>query len=214
MTFSIFRQLQWCQHRENGLKLKKIPAVRYQKSKSATGRRSKTMGKKILIIGPSGSGKTYISAELKKRGINAVDADSIFGLSGWFDKDGKEVKYPEDAGREFIDNHEFLWHREFLKDYLEKQEELYFFGLSGNVFDVIDLFDKTYFLKAELQVIAKNLRHESRENPMGRTDYQFDNALRYAEEIERRVKELGIEFIDVADKSPEQIFREIKGKIL
>lgn len=45
---------------------------------------------------------------------------------------------------------------------------------------------------------------------MGRTDYQLENALRYAEEIERKANEFGIEFIDITDKLPEQIFSEIK----
>src|SRR3989344_2350284 len=164
------------------------------------------MRKKFLIIGPSGSGKTYISAKLKKKGINAIDADLIPKLSGWFDKDGKEVEYPEDAGEDFLNNHEFLWNRGFLKDYLEKQDELYLFGLSGNVFSVIDLFDGEYFLKVEREVLADNLRHESRENPMGRTDYQLMNALQYAKEIEQKARELDIKVIDATDKSPEQIF--------
>ena len=168
------------------------------------------MSKKILIIGPSGSGKTHISAELRRGWINAVDADLIPGLSGWFDKGGKEVEYPEDAGKDFLDNHEFLWNREFLKDYLKKQDEIYLFGLSGNVFSIIDLFDKIYFLKVELKVLAKNLRHVSRENPMGSADYQLKNALRYAKEIEQKAKEIGIKVIDATDKSPEQIFAEAK----
>lgn len=167
------------------------------------------MSKKILIIGPSGSGKTYISAELGKHGVNVVDADLIRGLSGWFDKEGNEVDYPEDADREFFDNHEFLWNKEFLKEYLHKQEEVYLFGLSGNVFSVIDLFDKVYFLKVEPHVLAKNLRHTSRKNPMGKTDYQLENALKHAEEIERKAKDLGIEVIDATDRSPKQILEKI-----
>lgn len=71
------------------------------------------MNKKILIIGPSGSGKTYISVELRKRGINAVDADLINGLSNWFDGDRNKIEYPEDADKEFLDNHEFFWDKEF-----------------------------------------------------------------------------------------------------
>ncbi|OHA64139.1 MAG: hypothetical protein A3J30_00825 [Candidatus Wildermuthbacteria bacterium RIFCSPLOWO2_02_FULL_47_9c] len=168
------------------------------------------MDKRVLIIGPSGSGKTRISAELRKQEINAVDADLIPRLSGWFNKDGKEVKYPEDADKEFLDNHEFLWNKEILKNYLENQNEIYFFGLSGNVFDVIDLFDKTYFLKVDPEVLAKNLRHALRGNPMGKTDYQLENALKYAEEIEQKAKELGINIIDATDKSPEDIFEKIK----
>ncbi len=167
------------------------------------------MGKRILIIGPSGSGKTYISAELRKQGINAVDADLISGLADWFDGNRNKVKYPTDAGKEFLDSHEFLWDKEFLKEFLDKQKEIYLFGLSGNIFSVIDVFDKVYFLKVDPQILAKNLRHASRENPMGRTDYQLENALRYAKEIENKANELGIEFIDATNKSPEQIFSKI-----
>lgn len=168
------------------------------------------MSKKILIIGPSGSGKTHISAELRKSGINAIDADLVPGLSGWFDKYGKEVEYPENADKEFLDNHEFLWDKEFVKDYLEKQDEICLFGLSGNVFNITDLFDEVYFLKVERQALAENLRHASRENPMGRTDYQLKNALQHAEEIEQEAKELGIKIINATGKSPVEIFKEIK----
>ncbi len=173
------------------------------------GSRSKIMSKKILIIGPSGSGKTYISSDLRKRGVNAVDADLVPGLSGWFDGKGNEVEYPESADKGFLNNHEFLWNKEFLKEYLSQQKEIYLFGLSGNIFSVIDLFDRIYFLDVKPDILRKNLRHETRENPMGRTDCQLENALRYAEEIRKMTKELGIKLIDATDKLPEQIFKEI-----
>ncbi|OGY36580.1 MAG: hypothetical protein A3E36_03240 [Candidatus Andersenbacteria bacterium RIFCSPHIGHO2_12_FULL_45_11b] len=165
---------------------------------------------KILVIGPSGSGKTYISSELKKKGVNAVDADLVAGLSGWFNNQGNKVAYPEDADKVFLDTHEFLWNKEFLKQFLSKQKEIYLFGLSGNVFSVMDLFDSVYFLDVKLNVIRKNLRHESRNNPMGKTDYQLENALKYAEEIKQKAKELGIIFIDATSKTPQQIFKEIE----
>lgn len=170
---------------------------------------NKDMSKKVLIIGPSGSGKTHISAELRKRGINAVDADLIAGLSDWLDGNGNKVDYPKVANKEFLDNHEFLWDKEFLKEFLSKQKEIYLFGLAGNIFSVIDLFDRVYFLRVKPEILAKNLRHASRENPMGQTDYQLENALQYAKEIEDKANELGIKFIDTTNKSPEQIFIEI-----
>lgn len=163
------------------------------------------MNRKILVIGPSGSGKTYISSKLRAKGINTLDADQIEGLSGWFDGNGNRVEYQENADREFLDNHEFLWDKKFLKQYLEDQGEIYLFGLSGNIFEMLDLFDKVFFLSVEQDILAKNLRHESRENPMGKTDYQLENALQYAKEIEIKSKELGIKVIEVLDNSPEQI---------
>lgn len=165
--------------------------------------------KKTLIIGPSGSGKTFISHELQKQNINAIDADLIFGLSDWFDKNGKKVKYPKDADKDFLDNHEFLWDRKFLEKFLSKHNNIYMFGLSGNVFNMIDLFDKVYFLNVQPEILTKNLRHESRRNPMGKTKYQLENALRYAKEIKNKANEIDIEFINIADESPMQIFDEI-----
>jgi shikimate kinase len=167
------------------------------------------MNKKILIIGPSGSGKTYISSALRKQGINAVDADLIPGLSGWFDGKGKEVKYPDNADKEFLGNHEFLWNKEFLKEYLSKQNDIYIFGLSGNIFSTIDLFGRVYFLEVSPDNLRTNLRHKSRKNPMGKTDCQLKNALKYAEEIKEQAKKLGLKIIDATDKTPENFFKII-----
>ncbi len=169
------------------------------------------MPKHILIIGPSGSGKTYISASLRKQEINAPDTDLIEGLSVWFDAGRKQITYPEDAGKEFLNNHKFLWNRNFLSKFLrEQQNDIYLFGISGNVFEVVDLFDKVYFLKTSPEILAQRLRHESRENPMGKTDYQLQNTLNWAKEIEERAEKLGIEMID-ANQNPEQIFSQING---
>ena len=164
---------------------------------------------KILIIGPSGSGKTYLSAELRKNGVNAVDADLVTGLSGWFDESGNEVEYQKDANKDFLDNHKFLLSKNFLKEYLNRQNEIYLFGLSGNVFDMLDLFDKFYFLDVDPDILRKNLRHETRENPMGQTDYQLENALKYAAEIKEKAGKLGIKLIEATNKLPSQIFKEI-----
>ena len=167
------------------------------------------MPKHILIIGPSGSGKTYISASLRKQGINAPDADFIEGLSGWFGAGGKQVTYPKNADKEFLDNNEFLWNRDFLSKFLQDQQnDIYLFGMSGNVFDMIELFDKVYFLKTSPEILAQRLRHESRENPMGKTDYQLRNALSWAKEIEEKAKKIDIETID-ANQNPEQIYLQV-----
>lgn len=164
---------------------------------------------KILIIGPSGSGKTYVSSKLRDLGINAVDADLIDWLSGWYDGQGNKVVYPIDADEKFLGSHSFLWNRKFLKDYLDKNPDIYLFGSSGNMFEMLDLFDKAYFLKADPNLLKERLTHESRENPMGSTEYQRENAVNWALEIEKKAKDLDIEFID-ATLSPKQIFERIR----
>lgn len=164
---------------------------------------------KILVMGGSGSGKTYISAKLRERGINAPDADLIDELHGWYDGKGNKVVYPEDADKDFLDNHEFLWNREYLKKYLDEQVDVYLFGMAGNVFEMLDLFDKVYFLKADPKLLAERLRQESRKNPMGKTDYQLQNAINWAAEMEQKAKQRGIPMIE-AVQTPEQIFSEIR----
>lgn len=164
---------------------------------------------RILVIGPSGSGKTFISSKIKELGVNAMDADLIDGLSGWYDGNGNEVNYPHDADQEFFDNHSFLWDKEFLKKYLDKNSDIYLFGSSGNMFKMLDLFDKVYLLKVDPLLLKERLMHESRKNPMGITEYQRENAARWGLEIEEKAKDLGIEFID-ATLSPEEIFKLIK----
>ena len=165
---------------------------------------------KVLILGPSGSGKTYISSKLRKQGINAVDTDKINGLSSYYDGAGNKVAYKEDADEEFLNNHSFLWDRNFLKDYLSKNPDVYMFGVSGNIFDMLDLFDKVYFLKVNPEIQKERLTHESRENPMGSTDYQRENALRWGKGLEQKAKTLGIKFID-ATLSLKEILYEIQS---
>lgn len=165
------------------------------------------MSKKVLITGPSGSGKTYLTAYFNKQGKNSVDADEVEGLSGWYYGDQK-VEYPINADKEFLDNHSFLWDRSFLDNYLKQVDEIYFFGMSGNAFELSSLFDKLYFLKTSQETLAERLRHESRKNPMGKTDYQLKNALAWALKIEKKAQNLGFIMVD-AGQSAEEIYKTI-----
>jgi dephospho-CoA kinase len=164
---------------------------------------------KVLIVGPSGAGKTYLSNELKKLGLNSVDADIIGPLSSWFYGDEK-VKYQENADKEWLDNHSFLWDKDYLKHYLNENPDIHLLGASGNVFEMLDLFDKVYYLNVPDEVQDERLQHETRENPMGNTEYQRKNAIEWGHELRDKAKDLGIEFID-ATSSPEEIYRQLKA---
>ena len=163
---------------------------------------------KVLVFGPSGSGKTYVSSELRKLGVNAIDADAIKELSSWYDGAGNKITYPENADQIFLDNHSFLWNREFLKDYLNKNPNIYLFGALGNIFHMLDLFDKVYFLKIDPEIQKERLTYESRENPMGNTEYQRENAVIWGQELEEKARKLNIPFIK-ATLSPKEIIEII-----
>ena len=163
---------------------------------------------KVLIFGPSGAGKTYLSKELKKLGLNSVDADLIGPLNSWFDGNGKKVNYPEYADAEFLDNHSFLWDKDYLSKYLTTHPDIYLFGASGNIFEMFDLFDKVYYLDVPDNVQNERLQHESRENPMGNTEYQRQNAIAWGNELRQKAKNLEITFIDTT-KDTEDIYQEL-----
>src|SRR5262245_50244865 len=119
---------------------------------------------KVLVLGPSGSGKTYLANALRGQGINAFDADTVDGLSFWYDKSGKKI--PEsNSAQEVMDNHySFLWSKSFLKKFLDQFSDVYLFGGSGNVFDMFPLFDKLYFLKIDVETQKERIKKSTDRN--------------------------------------------------
>jgi len=164
---------------------------------------------KVLIFGPSGAGKTYLSKELKKLGLNSVDADLIGSLSSWFYGDEK-VEYQENADKNWLDNHSFRWDRDYLRQYLTENSDIYLLGVSENVFEMFDLFDKVYYLDIPDEIQNERLQHESRENPMGNSDYQRKNAIEWGHSLRDKARVLGIEFIDATNPS-EEIYKQLNA---
>ncbi|HEY6976862.1 MAG TPA: hypothetical protein VH396_11280 [Chitinophagaceae bacterium] len=161
---------------------------------------------KVLIFGPSGSGKTYVAKAWKRRGIPAYEDGDINGLSCWYDKNGNKVATPTTAS-EALDNHySFLWSKRVLQKFLSLRSEVYLFGGSGNIFDVINLFDKTFFLKIEPLIQRERILHSSRETPL--MDFDEDRIIIWGEWIEQEAKKRNIPFVD-ATLSPDEIFEII-----
>ena len=164
---------------------------------------------RILITGPSGAGKTHLAKEFRKMGLNSFDADELDGLHGWYDEQKKRVPFPLNAGKEFMDNHEFLWDRKFLENFLAQNPDVYLFGNSGNMSTMMNLFDKIYFLKVPTDIILKRLDHKTRTNPMGKTDEQKKEVIGWTKENEKEAKTLGFKFIN-GTLSPSEILELIK----
>lgn len=160
----------------------------------------------VLIFGPSGAGKTYVSKAWKRSGINAYEDGDIKGLSCWYDRHGKKVDAPTTA-REALDNHySFLWSKRVLRKFLAVHRDVYVFGGSGNIFDTIDLFDKTFFLKIDPTVQRERILHSSRETPL--MDFDEKGIVLWGDWIEQEAGKRNIPFVD-ATLSPDQIFELI-----
>lgn len=152
---------------------------------------------RVLITGPSGAGKTFLAQAMQQAGLNAIDADQVQGLHSWYDGQGNKVgDFPENAGKEFLANHEFLWNRKFLENFLGQQQDIYLLGASGNVFAMGDLFDKVVFLHVPWEILEQRVQHDSRENPMGKTAEQREIMLEYAKYFEEEARKHGAIFID------------------
>lgn len=165
--------------------------------------------KKVLIIGSGGTGKTYMVSKLKEMGVNAVDADSFWGLIRWVDKNGQVVNFPEDANESWFNRHHFIWQKQVLEDLLSKPGNLYLFGISETAFNVIDLFDEVYYLKATPELVMERLSHPSRENPMGKTEEQKRLLVKGLKETMDKAEEMGLKSLD-ASLTPEEIYGLIK----
>ena len=166
---------------------------------------------KILISGMPYSGKSYVSAFLKKKGEHVVDADNIRGLGQWFDKNGNKVNFPRDANSEWLKAHKFLWNKNFLRAWLDEQKStIYLFGLATNVFDVIELFDRAYYLNMSPELLKERFSNNKRTNPMGNTKEQQEAILRALSSFAQKAKEKGLIFVQ-ADQSPEDIYKKVIG---
>lgn len=113
---------------------------------------------KVLVFGSSGSGKSFVSQALRDEGINAWDADEVEGLASWYDAQGIRVPPPSSAREAMDQNFRFLWDKAFLARILNLHSNLYLFGGSGNLFDVVDLFDRVYYLTIDPVIQMERLR--------------------------------------------------------
>jgi len=158
---------------------------------------------KVLIFGPSGSGKTYVSKAWKLKGINAYEDRDIKNLSSWYDKNGNKVVAPGTAHEALANHYSFLWSKRVLRRFLNAHQDAFVFGGSGNIFDVTNLFDRTFFLKIEVKIQKERILHSSRETPL--MDFDEEDIVIWGDWIEEEAKKRNIPFID-ATLSPDQIF--------
>jgi shikimate kinase len=169
--------------------------------------RHQLVARRVLIIGSGGTGKTYTVGKLRARGVNAFDADAVPGLARFVDDQGKVQSMPE-FDEAWFSKHHFVWVEDVLKQLLRENECLYLFGTAENAWDLRHLFDRTYYLQADRELVARRLASPERNHPMGATAEQRAFLLKILETHDRLAEALGLPTID-ASLSPEEIFEAI-----
>ncbi|QQG44612.1 MAG: AAA family ATPase [Candidatus Roizmanbacteria bacterium] len=165
---------------------------------------------KVIVIGPPGSGKTYLSEKLKEKGYPAYDSDKVEGLFYWSTKDGKQIIKPDNSNIDWYKNHKFMWHRNFLEDFLADKKDLFLFGFSENVYEMIDLFDKAFYLYLPEEKVNERLVNPARNNDFGKKSDERDEVAKWLPSVHEEAKQHGLTFID-STLTVEQIEKKIVG---
>ncbi len=149
-----------------------------------------------------------------ERGKNGIDAD-VAGIGAWTDNSGNEVEFPKGSNYELINKWAeenglvWNWHEGKLKTLLSNYAEAYVMGSAGNAYSFSKLFDRVYFLKADVDLILRRLERRamngSSYHDNGRTEQQRAEIVRKMSSRTDQAGKLGFEFIDAA-LTPGQIY--------
>ena len=168
----------------------------------------------VLIIGVAGTGKSYLVNKLREKGINVVDADSNIGLAKFVNSKGNEVRYNPNGGNKWWSTHFHVLNIRILKKLLKENKILYLFGHVGGqsgkgngIFDVINLFDKVFYLSAPKRLIANRIKIRT-DNPFGKHPEELKGVLYSKDKEDKMARILGLQFID-ATLPTEKIIRII-----
>jgi len=96
-----------------------------------------------------------------------------------------------------------------LERFLTEQPVAYLFGMAANAFDVLDMFDRGYFLHVSDGTLSSRLTHPSRENPVGATLAQRRILLDAARDDLERATTAGLTILD-GEAPVETILDEIR----
>jgi hypothetical protein len=104
----------------------------------------------FLITGNPGSGKSTLAAELRRRGLVAIDTDE---LAFWENSSGVPVDQPPHADDGWLLAHRWVWSRARIEAAIAASDgaagPMFFCGIARNQDQMLDLFDKVFLLVIE-----------------------------------------------------------------
>jgi hypothetical protein len=152
----------------------------------------------VLITGWSGAGKSAIAAELARRGLAAVDADSDPSLARYVDPDGTVVPSVAEPDLDWLARNSWQWDPARLDELIRAvaPETLYVCGNADNQLDLAGRFTHVVLLEIDKPTMLSRLDEPGRANDFGRTGDTRDVLRRWLPGYQRRVRDSGAICID------------------
>jgi shikimate kinase len=155
---------------------------------------------KVLVVGVAGTGKSYLVREMKRRGLNAFDADE--GFATFVDADGTEVEYDPEGGAEWWKSHNYVLKPEALEKMFSSDKTAFLFGDVGGqpgkgngLFDVAHRFDRVCYLSAPVELIRERLSNRT-DNTFGKNLDEVEGTVKHKAKMDKIARERGFEKID------------------
>ncbi|GLW89327.1 dephospho-CoA kinase [Actinokineospora globicatena] len=148
----------------------------------------------ILVTGCSGSGKSTVAAELTRRGLIAVDADTT--LAGWVNERGEAVELPDDTTVEWLSEHDWSWDLSLLDELAARPGTRYLCGNAGNVGEAWSRFDRAYLLAIDETTMLTRLDYPHRDHDFGRSGGQRAWLRDWRPRYQAEVTDLGAIHVD------------------
>lgn len=168
---------------------------------------------KIFLTGIAGTGKTTILSELQKRGYVVIDLDAT-GMCRWRNKETQEITEYGPTGR----NYEWLTYHGWYCDILtlqkllsciRKDKDVFVAGITENIEEVVQEFDKVFIFEASDEVVKERLRKRTNNHFAQKEDEQ-EFIFKHSRELLKKVTNV-IE-ID-ASRTPTEITEDILNNI-
>jgi dephospho-CoA kinase len=100
-----------------------------------------------LVTGNPGAGKSTLAAELRQRGLMALDTDE---MAFWADDAGRPVDQPQNADERWRLAHRWVWSRARIEQSIAEAagdaDSMFFCGIALNQTEMLDLFGQVFLL--------------------------------------------------------------------
>ena len=141
--------------------------------------------KKFFITGISGSGKSSVLEKINEKGFSVIDIDSVGGLCKWIHVDTqREEKWSHGMTEGWYKSHKYICDKKKLSLLIaSSKSDVFVAGLPSNRRDLLELFDKVFFLQCKEDTSLKRIK-ERISHDFGKHVLEQENLLSWYKDFE------------------------------